>query len=38
MLIVTFELDNLKKEHNTLSKEIGKRIKESKGQDKCEVS
>ena len=35
--IVTFAVDNLKKEHNLLSQQIGKRIKESKGQDKCEV-
>ena len=35
---MTFDLNKLRKEHNDLSKDIGKRIKESKGQDKCEVS
>jgi seryl-tRNA synthetase len=34
---VTYAVDKLKKEHNDLSKEIGKRMKESKGEDKCEV-
>ena len=36
-VIVTFDLNKLRKEHNDFSKEIGKRIKDSKGQDKCEV-
>ena len=36
-IIVTFDLNKLRKEHNDYSKEIGKRIRDSKGQDKCEV-
>ncbi len=36
--IVAFQVDNLKKEHNELSKQIGQKIKESKGAEKCEVS
>ena len=32
-----FELDRLNKDINEISKAIGKRMKESKGQDKCEV-
>jgi hypothetical protein len=34
---VTYAVDKLKKEHNDLSKIIGKRMKDSKGEDKCEV-
>lgn len=30
-VIVTFELNKLRKEHNDFSKEIGRKIKESKG-------
>ena len=35
-MLVTFELNRMKKEHNDFSKEIGKKIKDSKGVEKCE--
>lgn len=37
IILDRFDLDRLNKEVNEISKKIGQRMKESKGQDKCEV-
>jgi hypothetical protein len=33
---VRYDVDNLKKELNTISKSVATKMKESKGADKCE--
>lgn len=38
MLIERYEVDNLRKDLGVISKTVAQKMKDSKGQDKCEVS